>query len=78
MDDSADTVSIDIHRETERVVGDRVHVVFDGGRPLRLITEPGGDWTVVAVEPFEFLLGMAGPPAMGTRLTLRRVSQSST
>ena len=78
MDDSADTVSIDIHRETERVVGDRVHVVFDGGRPVRLTTGPGGDWTVVAVEPFELPHSMAGPPEMGARLTLRRVSEGST
>jgi hypothetical protein len=61
------------------VVGDRVHVVFDEElRPLRLSLEPGGDWTVVAVEPFEPPRGGAWPTEMGARLMLRRVSQGGT
>jgi hypothetical protein len=70
---SADTVSIDIHRPTERAVGDRVHVIFnEDGWPLRLITEPGGDWVVTSVESLEPQTAGFGPPLTGARITLRR------
>jgi hypothetical protein len=69
-----DTVSIDIHRPTERAVGDQVHVIFDeGGQPLRLTTEPGGNWVVTSVEPLETRRLEFGPPLTRARITLRRV-----
>jgi hypothetical protein len=73
LDDTVCTVSIDINGATNRVVGDRVHVIFDEDEnPLRLTLEPDGDWTVVAVEPFELPRNRPSLPAVGTRLTLRR------
>jgi hypothetical protein len=79
LDDAADTASIDIHTATDRVVGDRLHVVFDEHRqPVRLTLEPGGEWTVVAVEPFELPRVGIAAPIMGARLTLRRAPQGST
>jgi hypothetical protein len=81
MTEGTDTVSIDIHihRPTERAVGDRVHVVADEDEsPLWLTTEPGGSWTVVPVEPFERPRVRPGPPAVGARLTLRRMPQGGT
>jgi hypothetical protein len=73
VDARAETVSIAIHRPTERAPGDRVQVIFDEhGRPLRLTEEPSGDWVVVSIEPYEERRLGAGPAMPCAMITLKR------
>jgi hypothetical protein len=73
-----DTVSIDIHGGTARIVGEHVCVIFDeNGVPFRLAEEPSGGWLIEAIEPFEPRRSESGVPDVGARITLRRIHHPS-